>query len=73
MKGRSFHRKRRLGTIGSTCSASYDPASIQANVLPLNVPKGSLLGGVATEEFTYTTSGPHFSSGIVKRAKRERA
>ena len=46
---------------------------MQASVLPLNVPKGSLLEGVATEEFTYTTSSPHFSSGMVERAKRERA
>ena len=46
---------------------------MQASVLPLNVPKGSLFEGVATEEFTYTTSSPHFSSGMVERAKRERA
>ena len=46
---------------------------MQASVLPLNVPKGSLLEGVATEEFTYTTISPHFSSGMVERAKRERA
>ena len=47
-----FFIERDVWVLGSTRTASYDPASIKANVLPLNVPKGSLLGGVATEEFT---------------------
>jgi len=46
-----FFIERDVWVLGSTCSASYDPASIQANVLPLNVPKESLLGGVTTEVF----------------------
>ena len=68
-----FFTERDVWVLGSTCSASYEPAIMQASVLPLNVPKGSLFEGVATEEFTYTTSSPHFCSGMVERAKRERA